>query len=326
MSDIFSIEHYFVVFHPGAGGNFLTGLIKKLISGEYSPLHVSTTGSSHTTIQIKNTNLDLSCGTFVDDLPTFDSVEDKVSYYRQQFSTSPISTSQVSWTHDFTNIPVYRQLFPNSKVLVVTQESMTEKFVITILQELKNILDPSVNSVVTKEKNQEYVERWKKRAFEEISLISSNEVAEKIVNDRFNVDYRSIVEYVTLKRAMRYYQLSRFLDYPNLSSVDTVNYVLWPNIGNTRTPYLPYDIIGPYSDFVDSDCVKLPYEFIRTNNSEKLVSTLSELLGTLNAEQVDFVTDTLTSYYSNQKREVLEDPIGYYSSLMANANNLVKTL
>lgn len=326
MNDIFLVKHYFVVFHPGAGGNFLTGLIKKLISGEYSPLPISTTGSSHTTAQIKNTNLDLSCGTFVDDLPNFKTVTDKVSYYRTQFSASSINTSQVSWTHDFTNIPVYRQLFPNSKVLVVTQESMIEKFAITILQELKNILDPSINPVVSDAKREEYLVRWKTRSIEEITNISSSSLAEKIVNDMFNSMYRPIVEHVTLKRAMKYYHLHKYLENPDAPSTDKVNYVLWPNTKPSTVPRFPYDIIGPYSDFVDSDCVKLPYEFIRTNNTDGLVSSLSQLLGSLSEEQVDFIAGTLNKYHNTQNQDVLHDPILYFNNLKNRALDLAQRM
>jgi hypothetical protein len=179
--------------------------MSKILSNNLDQLAISASGSSHTTVSTKNNGLDLSCGTFIDDQPQFDSFADKVLFYRNKFSISTITTPQVSWTHDFTNIPIYRELFPNSKILVVTQESSQEKLAITILQQLKNTLDPNVNSAVTAHNREQYESRWKESAINKITeMIGDKTIATMIAEDKFNVQYKSIITYVTLLRMIGY--------------------------------------------------------------------------------------------------------------------------
>jgi hypothetical protein len=314
MNDLFSMKHYFVVFHPGSGGNFLSGLLTKLLTNELSILPVTATGSSHTTVDNKNNGLDLSCGTFIDSEPMFQSHDDKVLYYRNKFTTLDITSPQISWTHDFTNIPVYRQLFPNSKILVVTQESKIEKFTITILQQLKNILDPNVNSAVPEQKRNEYLLRWKERSNLSLSkLLDDDVLASKIIEDRFNPIYKDVITYVTLSRMLGYYRLLN-------GEQDVVNYVLKPTIGDK----VPYEIVAPYSDYIDEECVLLPYDVIRLNDSDQLIQKFTELFGEIDAKKQEYIKYTLNKYHTGQNQQVLNDPIEYLTMIKSNTLSFAK--
>jgi hypothetical protein len=314
MNDLFSMKHYFVVFHPGSGGNFLSGLLTKLLTNELSILPVTATGSSHTTVDNKNNGLDLSCGTFIDSEPMFQSHDDKVLYYRNKFPTLDITSPQISWTHDFTNIPVYRQLFPNSKILVVTQESKIEKFTITILQQLKNILDPNVNSAVPEQKRNEYLLRWKERSKLSLSkLLDDDVLASKIIEDRFNPIYKDVITYVTLSRMLGYYRLLN-------GEQDVVNYVLKPTIGTK----VPYEIVAPYSDYIDEECVLLPYDVIRLNDSDQLIQKFTELFGEIDAKKQEYIKYTLNKYHTGQNQQVLNDPIEYLTMIKSNTLSFAK--
>ena len=58
MNPFFKLPHIFVVFAPGAGGNFLVGLINKLLNKNLSdPIKIAQTGSSHTVIDLATTRI-----------------------------------------------------------------------------------------------------------------------------------------------------------------------------------------------------------------------------------------------------------------------------
>ena len=222
MSDLFALRHCFIVFHPGAAGNFLAGLTNKLVSNELSNLDISLTGSSHS----PNNKSKLSCNIFTQPASLPEHRLTKISQYRKYFSQLDIKNPTVNWTHDFTNIPVYQQLFPNAKILVVTQESINEKLTVTIQQQLKNILDPNVNSAIPEARLKVVLDRWREYAENKITeLVGNKELANTIVDDRFNPKYKDIVTYVTLVRMLEYYKLLG-------NDPDVVNCVLLPTVGH----------------------------------------------------------------------------------------------
>ena len=310
MSDVFNLRHYFIVFHPGAGGNFLAGLVDKIMSNELSNLDISSTGSAHTLLNNKSNRVDLSCGTFIRPSSLLKNKSAKISHFQQQFSQLDIKTPTVSWTHDFTNIPIYRQLFPNAKILVVTQESLVEKLTITILQQLKNRLDPNnVNSVIPKDILNIWLDQWKEYTENKIiKLFGNKELAKAIVEDRFNPNYRDIVTYITLARMFEYYKLLG-------NTSDVVNYVVLPTVGHEIGQQDYFKVIAPYSDFIDTECVVLPYDVIRLNDVDQLVEIFVKLFGQLEVDKQEFIKYNLSNYHAKQNQQVLYNPIQYINDL-----------
>jgi hypothetical protein len=318
MSDVFNLRHYFIVFHPGAGGNFLAGLVDKLMSNELSNLDISSTGSSHTLLNNKSNRVDLSCSTFVRPSSLLKNKSAKISHFQEQFSQLDIKTPTVSWTHDFTNIPIYRQLFPNAKILVVTQESLVEKLTITILQQLKNTLDPNVNSVIPKDRLNIALDQWKEYTENKIiKLFGNKELAKTIVNDRFNPDYQDIVTYITLVRMFEYYKLlGDTPDVVNYVLLPTVgHHVLLPNMGHEIGQQEPFKVIAPYSEFIDTECVIVPYDVIRLNDGDQLTHIFTKLFGQLEVDKQEFIKYTLSNYHANQNQQVLNNPMQYINDL-----------
>lgn len=318
MSDVFSLRHYFIVFHPGAGGNFLAGLIDKLMSNNLSKLDISSTGSSHTIPNIISNKVDLPRATFVRPLSLAHNRLAKISDVRQQFTQLNIKKPIVSCTHDFTNIPIYRHLFPNAKILVVTQESLAEKLTITILQQLKNILDPNVNSAIPKDRRNLALDRWKEYAEYKITkLFDDKELAKTIIDDRFNPKYKDIVTYVTLVRMFEYYKLlGDDPDVVNYVLLPTVgHHVLLPTVGHETGQQEPFKVIAPYSDYIDEECVVVPYDVIRLNNGDQLIEAFATLFGQMDVAKKDFIKYTLDNYNAKQNQQVLHNPMQYINDL-----------
>ena len=67
---VFDLEHIFIVFAPGAGGNFISGLLVNLITNKLSQLDISSTGSAHISMAKKAAKQDyISFGTFKSESP-----------------------------------------------------------------------------------------------------------------------------------------------------------------------------------------------------------------------------------------------------------------
>lgn len=321
MNDVFSLRHYFIVFHPGAGGNFLAGLTDKLMSNNLSKLDISSTGSSHTIPNITSNRVDLPRATFVRPLSLAHNQLAKISNVQQQFTQLNIKNPIVSCTHDFTNIPIYRHLFPNAKILVVTQESLVEKLTITILQQLKNILDPDVISAISEDRRNLALDRWKEYTEYTITkLFDDKELAKTIVDDRFNPKYKDIVTYVTLVRMFEYYKLlGDDPDVVNYVLLPTVgHHVLLPTVGHETGQQEPFKVIAPYSDFIDEECVIVPYDVIRLNNGDQLVQSFTLLFEELDNDSRNFIKNNLDMYCSKQNQQVMNDPVSYIKNLKDN--------
>ena len=82
MTCVFELPHIFIVFQPGTSGNFVAGLLNNLINKNSSDVHISTNGSSHTTIARKIAGTDyMSFGTVYEDQLNFSSPNQRLNYY-----------------------------------------------------------------------------------------------------------------------------------------------------------------------------------------------------------------------------------------------------
>ena len=78
---IFDLEHIFIVFHPGAGGNFIASLLEKVVRKDVSSINIGTTGTAHTVNDRKIAGTDyLSFGTEVYEQSNFNSENDRINF------------------------------------------------------------------------------------------------------------------------------------------------------------------------------------------------------------------------------------------------------
>jgi len=115
--------------------------------------------------------------------------------------------------------------------------------------------------------------------------------------------------------------LLRFLDSQYDFGPDIVNYVLKPTVGKK----LPYEIVAPYTQFIDNDCIKMPYDIIRLNNSELFINVFEKLFDNLDSDRKYFISGTLDKYYSSQNNQVLTDPIQFFMDTREKALILADT-
>lgn len=318
--DVFLRDQTFVVFHPGASGNFLSNLIRNLKNNSTSNIKIAQSGSCHTMSADVQKEIELfSCGVFLAQQVKIKpySFDNRVSYYRDQIlqHADPNINTGVSWTHDFTNIPVYRSLFPNSKILVVTQESPEEKMCVTILQQLKNILSEDALGILSENARNQHSVVWEEDCREILKEMVGTDYA-LVINiifaDRFNTEFNEILTYVSVYRRLRQANMLGILD--DVVTQDTMNYNSYYT-GPADIPKNKYILAGPYDDYIDDDCVLLPYKGIMQGNTSSIISTLAQILGPLTDEQASYAVTEIERYKNSQPAVVLEDPIGYIKFL-----------
>lgn len=318
--EIFLREHYFVVFHPGASGNFLSSLIRNIVSTQQDNVNIASSGSCHSMLPEVQKEIEyFSCGVFLAQQTKIKpySFENRVKFYKKRLLSydGKVPGSVVSWTHDFTNIPVYRKLFPNSKILVITQESASEKMCVTILQQLKNILSEDVQGILSENARNQHTAVWEEDCREILLAMVGTDYAlliNEMLADRFNPEYKDILIYVSVYRRLRQANMLGILD--DTHTVDTMNYNSYYS-GPNDSPKNKYILAGPYKDYVDDACVQLPYESLMNKDMSTIIDTLTALLGTLTEEQKEYIKLEVSRYVDSQPAIVLDDPIGYIKSL-----------
>lgn len=323
MTDVFNLSHIFVVFHPGAAGNFISTLIRSLMLQDNVELSISSSGSCHlNSKEIKDAIEYFSCGIFYIQQAnikphTFDR---RVEFYKDKLLSlnETITKPVVTWTHDFTNIPLYRTLFPNCKILVITQESITEKLVITSLQQMKNILVEDLVSVIPDEVRNWFLNTWTDSCRSMLCSMVGNEhlsFINTMLNDRFNAEYKDILTYASVFRMLDRYDLLPAID--NQPCDDKVNYVSYS--GSLINSDKLLITVKPYNECIDDNCVILPYRVIMNNDTDILINVMNDLIGELSVEQKKNIVEKLHKYVNSQPKELLENPIEYLQVLKQKA-------
>lgn len=319
----FDLEHIFIVFSPGAGGNFVTGILTRTLYRDFSNIRLSSTGNAHSLSPDKLIFSDvMSCGMRYD-VPKFYSAQEKLEYCRNAIESKHGNDTdiKISWSHDYTNIMLYKTLFPNCKILVITQDSDDEKLAIIIQQELKNRLDP--NGFVFLEGN-DYVEPWRLRFKHALNLtLGSNmsDISTEIANNYMAPEYKNIVTFFAINMMLAYYGVEYLTDPRKPLLVDYLEYctlprfVEYPSYVLKTTDKVIFTVGPSYKDCITDDCVLMPYHVLMKNDLNAFVKMIESLIGSLDHEQIEFVENNLTTYITKQAPGLMSNPTQYYRNL-----------
>lgn len=305
---IFDLEHIFIVFHPGAAGNFIASLLENIINDNYNPIKIGSAGTAHSANTRKIDGVDyLSFGTEIYEQAEFENQQSRINFYIDKIKTeyTHIHTPQIVWTHDFTNVPLYKEFFPNSKVLVVTQETDAEKVAVVLFNVTKNILDRNTINPLTEKRMIKIMHMWNHgMRLELIHLLGETKVR--------TLDKDSmLIRYVSFLRMLRYYNLhSVILGEP---ANDLVNTILYPTKEYHSFGRAPYTIGKPYSEYTEG-CIKIPFKYLMDNDPSVLIDTLSKLV-TLDQEKTNMILSNYELYINSQNQDILKNPIEYYKKI-----------
>jgi hypothetical protein len=304
MSSVFDLEHIFVVFAPGASGNFIVGLLNNLQSKKLDKLDVASTGSTHSNniVNRKISGRDyISLGTFVSERRKFYSEVERLQYYKSMIQSNVTGTS-ITWTHDYNNISDYTNLFPNSKILVITAETEEEQLAITFMHCIKNLTDHDMSTPFSEEEWHQVTNYWNKLIRMDLSTILPKEKIDEAINDK------DVMTYFTIDRTLKFYHLGEYQHLPVFAH-------------NGHLSPTPYNL----SEFINEQCTLLPYKYLMDHNSAMLLDRIQNLIPLSDNEQ-NYVVQLFDDYKSKQQNEILDSPHEYLKQLKNKAMTKIKEL
>lgn len=315
ISSIFELPHIFIVFNYGAGGNFLAGICNSLINKNLQSLTVAKDGSSHSLVSNKAQGIDfLSFGTLVEEHNYFESEKAREDFYLEKIKTeyTHIDRPQIIWSHDYTNIPLYRKYFKNCRILVITNNSVNEQITSVIMNINKTLLGTDAAIPLTDKLWKFVLDKWKAGCFNILCDFLDRDRATKIIQNRLDKENKIFLEYASIRLFLKYYGLLHHVDVQDKHTISVYDYVLYPLI-KSNPPYKKGNTLNSY---IDDKCVVLPYNYLIDNNVDLLIERLSSLLvTTLSPEENTFIREEFSRYRNSQNQLLLADPVAYYKKL-----------
>lgn len=150
------------------------------------------------------------------------------------------------------------------------------------------------------------IEKWSTYSMKELLLFKTRDDAIKIINDRFNDEYKDDILYVTLRQMLSFYGMLHLVEETPKQQI-LYDYVIYPATKK----------IGKRLDqYIDDDCVVLPYRYLSTGDYDLLVEKISAILERkLNIDELSYVQSSFDKYRSLQDQLLLSDPISYYKNI-----------
>jgi len=279
-----------------------------------------------------------SCG-MIANIPFFNTQQEKIEFYKNAIANkySQVNEPIITWTHDYSNVEIYKTLFPNSKVLAITQTTRKERIVQLVLQNLKNRMDP-VGFVFLK--NDIFKTRWENTCRSWLySLLwpGSEDLIEEILDNKLDPRYFDLVLFITVAKDLKLVNLDLYND----RSDDFSDYSLVSR----------YDVDHEYSKFLDNHCFKtatpsvkfclgehnsyyysqtdniLAFDIILNNDHSQFIAVIEQLLERqLDNDETEFVIESLSHYHSKQPQTLITDYAGYVNQLKRSAMQILKKL
>jgi hypothetical protein len=302
----FDVDHIFVVFGPGSGGNFIAGVLDKINSSNLSAVAINQSGSSHSV-----TPTSLSFGSTPEENTRFNNLEDREKFYIDKIFNDPnLLTKTISWSHDYTNLPLYKKHFKNCKTFTITCYSPTEKLTSILMQVNKVILSNESDIPIPIEIWKFLKERLRYRVNEGLKiLLGSNIDTSFIFDNRTSEEFKNLVYYISTLAILRYIGLNDVLMMIKESPV------------NITPKFNIRELVSENSDVI------LPYSYLANNDIELLEQSVSKIFDReLSVEEKLFVVSSFVEYRNKQDSELLTDPLLYFNKIKYNAMNSIQKI
>jgi hypothetical protein len=108
----------------------------------------------------------------------------------------------------------------------------------------------------------------------------------------------------------------------NLPGLDTTNYIQEIDMTGKNSEVVKQ----PYSDFIDENCILLPFCHIIDNRGVELINIIEEICGPLSDDAKLFVNKNLQKYVSAQNQEILKDTSKFLNESRLKTENFFKKL
>lgn len=299
----FDLPHTFVVYRSGASGTFVTKLLGILYDENRSDLIFSKEGHAHEATPAGGTwlNHTLNCGIGPVAEPYFADLKESVSYYRELIEASPWHYFHkhpgVTLTHIHRNIPLYKVLFPNSKILVITCDTIEEKAVSLLQMILKYMIGGPPETGGYSDGYSEWLSKIHSRILTHIGQ-QHIDIADVIINDK----HTDILLYFTLIQAFAVFRSGE----------------------NILKNILSSDLIG-IKDL--ENCTILPYSCIINGDSELFLQIIESIHGIkFTDSQNECALRNFKRYHASQNQSILSDPMEFFKQLEIRAMSQLNSM
>lgn len=323
LPDFFNLPHIFVVFSPGTGGNFLSGLCHRIINNDFRNLEIQSVGSSHNIIPDC-----LNFGTISQETVFFGSKENQEKYYLEKIIAkySNVTCPMVTWTHDFSNIQLYRKYFKNAKIISITCNNDEEKLSGLLLNITKMLFRNSqewpLGQGLAKflSSNLEFGSKLELKSILKSQYIDQIDL---MYDQRFNDHYKNIVNFSIIRANLRYFGFLNRVDRVFYKELPVLDYVFYQNKNEkSNIMYCIENTLTHYHQLCDHN---LSFSYLTDGNS-LLLESLLEFINekTLDFNQKNFINQSFEKYLSVQNHTILHDPKAFYANFKASVQDFIK--
>lgn len=329
---VFELPHIFVVFRYGAGGNFIASLLDKIVRSDLTSVTVKSTGSAHSLPNSKHLGQDwLSFGTTSEEKIEFASESEREQFYLQKINEeyADVTSPRVIWTHDFTNIPVYKKYFKNARVISITQDSLKHRLTSICMHVTKIFLDPDA-SVPVKEPYKSIVfHRWRHEVVGLMTPVLGHALSVDIFNKRETDQYaKDIMKYFSLRWLFEGFNIIEYAEETgNEGEICLYDYATYPNPNWSIDDRKMFVIGEHYSDYASLSDTTLSYSYLINNKPKLLLEAIEKLMQRpLTAKENSFVLQEYLFYRRSQNKDIMNDPIAYYKTAKQLAMDHIKNI
>ena len=316
-NNFYQLPHIFVVFRPGAAGNFLSGLIDNVDSHNLGKILLSSGGHAHynSIVERKKLGIDhISLGMGIAGVDQhFFSDDEKVEFYREKInSTNYENKRYVTWTHNFTNIPLYKKLFPACKILVIKEDTLRERLVSMIMAINKNHFSKDQQMPIPP------LDRIKPEIYKKTFI--SNNFLKYYPNKIYKVGHDDVDKHVMYQSHLECQGLANY----NQSLLDRkIDY-----LDDNKNPSLTFferraqhSIGFHHSENVDHHIRLLD---ILSANTDNIIHAIEFLLDrSVNVAEKAYIIESVVNYKNSQDQCLLKDPYEYLFLTKEKADNIV---
>lgn len=320
---MFDLDHIFVMFAQGSGGNFVTAVMRKIQTGDLTLLDVNRYGSYHI-LDKRHTKDSIAFGAVTEENDRFSSIEEKEKYYLAEIKKEYTTPRQViTWSHDFTNLPLYKKYFPKSRTLTITAYTPEEKLMSIMMQVNKVFLADEKYVPISKELWGWFKDRLSYHIGSQLKEIFGPDIdTDKIFENRMSDEYIDLFFYLSVRLLLVYGNLSdvfKIIDEkpPNLKYHDSISIQKGFEDQKQLIVYRDFNPKNPRINYLkliseNSDAL-LPLNHLPEKDFKVFKKAYSDTLNrNLTLPEEIFLEESFEDYYNRQDDFLLDNPVDYF--------------
>jgi hypothetical protein len=312
MNNFYNQPHVFVVFRPGAGGNFISGLLDNLLRQNFNTVKLSVSGHAHYSniVERKRAGQDfLSFGSgfqFAD--LEFSTREEKLQFYKNGIDNSDyLDQPYVTWTHAFENIPIYRSLFPNAQILGINEDTLKERLSALIMHVNKNHFSNDNQYPFPAEYQN------KPKLFKE--LIIKDVFPRAYPGKIYQSGHLDLDSSLLYRHFLRFHRLEKYLNQ------DMAVKIPYEDNGSGEVKIAQFSVNRHYVSLCST---AVNFGDISTRSTDKIVKEFETVLKRqLSDQELQYVARSLDEYVKSQDSDIIADPKKYLDDIKEKADMIV---